>query len=188
MPADLIGRARRASGFAAVGHLLVSEHQQHLASQSSRHDQTVKHISILHEYWRTSDTARHGGNHIKGLASTRQCLRNCIEAHIALVPDKKLHPVAYACTLTRSNTCGPCDRYALRLSGCFQSSGGPSMASNIGPDSLRLEDTDVTLAIDYGTLRRDILQFQARAMLKNVQVEESCRGGLQGKEWQHQDQ
>jgi hypothetical protein len=56
------------------------------------------------------------------------------------------------------------------------------MASNIEPDSLRLEDTSVALAIDCGSLRRDILLFQARAMLKKVQIERSCRGVLQRKE------
>jgi hypothetical protein len=55
------------------------------------------------------------------------------------------------------------------------------MASNIVPDSLRLEDTSAVLAIDCGSLCRDILLFQARAMLRKVQAERSCRGVVQRK-------
>lgn len=82
MPADSIGHDERASGFAAVGHLLVSEHQQHFASHSSGHHEQVKYISILHEYWRTSDAARKARRGpCEGLASMRQYVRAIAQSH-----------------------------------------------------------------------------------------------------------
>ena len=127
---------------------------------------------------------KHGRNHTWGLNSARRCLR-------AIVPMFTLRPYQTTTrSLIRSQTCapsfavtrGPSNHNALQPSGCVQSSGGPNIASNTGPDSLRLQDTSAPLAIDCGSLRRDILQFQARAMLKKVQVGRSCQEVRQWKE------
>ena len=84
---DSMGCGRRASSFAALGHHIVSEHQQHLTNHASAHDDRPS-ISTGRMSVGASDmvTVRRAwqGQH-RGSNAARRYLHNCTEARIARI-------------------------------------------------------------------------------------------------------